>query len=67
MEDRVRELEVKISQAETAIFRYETALQDFVSADQSQRQSQELAQQKSAHAILLKEWEALAQSLQETD
>jgi ATP-binding cassette subfamily F protein 3 len=67
MEDRVRELEVKISQAETAILRYETALQDFVSADESQRQAQELAQQKSAHGTLLKEWEALAQSLQETD
>jgi len=42
MEDRIRELEGEISRAETVIAQCETALQDFVSADESQRHSQEL-------------------------
>ena len=46
MEDRIRELEGEISRAETVIAKCETALQDFVSADESQRQSKELDQQK---------------------
>jgi ATP-binding cassette subfamily F protein 3 len=67
IEDRIRELEAGISRAESAIARCETAMQDFVSADESQRQSQELDQQKTAHAALLREWEDLSQSLQEAD
>ncbi len=67
MEDRIRELEGEISRAETVIAQCETALQDFVSADESQRQSQELDQRKTAHAALIKEWETLSQSLQEAD
>ena len=64
IEDRIRELEGEISRAETLIARCETSLQDFVSADESQRQSQELDQQKAAHAAFLKEWEDLSESLQ---
>src|SRR6266404_4018174 len=56
IEDRIRELEAGISRAETVIAQCETALQDFVSADESQRQSQQLDQQKTAHAALIKEW-----------
>jgi ATP-binding cassette subfamily F protein 3 len=67
MEDRIRELEGEISRAETVIAECETALQDFVSAEESQRQSQELDQRKTAHAALIKEWEELSQSLQEAD
>ena len=67
MEDRIRELEGEISRAETVIAQCETALQDFVSADESQRHSQELDRQKAAHAGFLKEWEDLSQSLQEAD
>jgi ATP-binding cassette, subfamily F, member 3 len=67
MEDRIRELEGEISRAETVITRCETALQDFVSAEESQRQSQELDQRKTAHAALIKEWEELSQSLQAAD
>jgi ATP-binding cassette, subfamily F, member 3 len=67
MEDRIHELEAEISRAETVISQCETALQDFVSADESQRQSQQLDQHKSAHAALIKEWEDLSQSLQTTD
>jgi len=64
MEDRIHELEAEISRAETVIAEFETALQGFVSADQSQRQSQELEQQKTAHAAFIKEWEELSESLQ---
>jgi len=64
MEDRVHELEEEISEAEEAIARLETALQSFVSADESQRQSQELNSSKVSHAALVEEWEALAQELE---
>jgi ATP-binding cassette, subfamily F, member 3 len=67
MEDRIRELEGEINRAETVIAQCETALQDFVSAEESQRQSQELDERKTAHAALIKEWESLSRSLQEAD
>ena len=63
----VHELEEKISRTESAIANLETALQNFVNADESQRQSQELDQHKSAHAALIKEWEAMAEALQGSD
>ena len=63
MEDRVHELERKISETEDAIARLETSLQNFVSADDSQRQSQELEQHKAEHAALMKEWEECSQEL----
>src|ERR1700682_4405518 len=66
MEDRVHELEAEISHARSAIALCETALQDFVSSDENQRQSQELDQHKAAHAALIKEWEDLGQALQES-
>ncbi len=64
MEDRVHELEVKISLAEDEIARLETALQNFVSAEESQRQSQELDSSKASHAALVGEWEELAATLE---
>jgi ATP-binding cassette subfamily F protein 3 len=67
MEDRVHKLEEEISHAEDAIARLETALQNFVNADESQRQSQELDQRKATHAVLIKEWEAMAEALQGSD
>jgi len=66
MEDRIRELEEEIGRAEAAITNLETALQNFVSAEESQRQSQELDQCKATHAALIKEWEEMAASLQES-
>src|SRR4030088_836105 len=66
MEDRVHQLEAEISHAEAAIALCETALQNFVSSDENQRQSQELDQHKAAHAALIKEWEDLGQDLQES-
>jgi len=67
MEDRVHELESKISETEDAIARLETSLQNFVSADESQHQSQELDQHKANHAALIKEWEEMAEALQGSD
>ena len=67
MQDRVHELEEEISRAETAIANLEAALQNFISADESQRQSQELGHYKASHAALIEEWEGLAASLQESE
>jgi len=67
IEDRVRELEAEIGRAEDQIARLETALQSYVNAEESQRQSQELELHKVSHAALLKEWEGLSQELQESE
>ena len=67
MEDRVQELEREISRVEAAIANCETELQNFVSAEESQRQSQELDRNKSAHAALIEEWEELAETLQTSE
>src|ERR1700722_14486908 len=67
MEDRTHELEAEINRAEAGIAECETAMQDFVSADESVRKAQELEQHKTAQVALLKEWEELSQSLQEAE
>ena len=64
MEDRVQTLEAEISRTEDEIVRLETALQSFVSAEETQRQSLELHQNKASHAALVTEWEALSQELE---
>ena len=65
MEDRIRELESEISRAESVIAQCERAMQDFISAEESQLQSGELERHKAAHAAFLKEWEDLSASLQD--
>ncbi|MBZ5681765.1 MAG: ABC-F family ATP-binding cassette domain-containing protein [Acidobacteriia bacterium] len=67
MQDRIYELEAEISRVEAAIMHCETELQSFTSANESQRQSQELDQHKASHAALLQEWEELAETLQGSD
>ena len=67
MEDRVHELEEDISRVEAAIAHCEAALQNFVSAGESQRQSTELEQNKASHADLVEEWEKLSEALQQSD
>ena len=67
MEDRVHQLEEEISRTEASIAHLETAMQNFVSAEDSQRQSQELDQHKANHAALIKEWEDMAEALQGSD
>jgi len=64
MEARVRELEADISRTESAIADCETALQNFVSAEETTRLTQELDQQRSALKLHLSEWEQLAKALE---
>jgi len=63
MEDRLREVEEEISRAEAAIEGCETELQSFVSAEETQRQTQELATRKNDLRELMKEWEELSEAL----
>jgi ATP-binding cassette subfamily F protein 3 len=63
IEDRVHELEEEISRTESAIANLETELQNFVSADESQRQSEELKQHKTSYASLMKQWEQFSHEL----
>jgi len=64
MEDRIHDLEEEIGRAEAAIAHLETAMQNFVSSEDSQRQAQELDQHKANHAALVAEWEELSQMLE---
>ncbi|HSZ61551.1 MAG TPA: ABC-F family ATP-binding cassette domain-containing protein [Terriglobales bacterium] len=64
MADRLHEVEEEIARAETAIAVCETQLQSFVSADETQRQSQELAVQKKLLQGLMKEWEEASAALE---
>ena len=64
MEDRLHEIEEEIARAETAIALCETELQSFVSADETQRQTQELANHKNDLQNLMKEWEELSGTLE---
>jgi len=64
MEDRLHEIEEEIARAEAAIALCETGLQSFVSAEETQRQTQELASHKSALQSLMTEWEELSGALE---
>jgi ATP-binding cassette subfamily F protein 3 len=66
MEDRLHEVEKEIARAEAAIALCETQLQSFVSAEETQRQSQELARQKTDLQGLMKDWEELSGTLETT-
>ncbi|MGA2353158.1 MAG: ABC-F family ATP-binding cassette domain-containing protein [Terriglobales bacterium] len=66
MADRLREIEEEIARAEAAITLCETELQCFVSAEETQRQTQELANQKTLLQNLMKEWEELSAMLEIT-
>ncbi len=64
MEDRLHEIEEEIARAEAAIALCETQLQSFVSAEETQRQTQELARRKNDLQSLMKEWEELSETLE---
>jgi ATP-binding cassette, subfamily F, member 3 len=64
MEERVRELEQEINRLEAAIAGCEAALQTFVSAEETQRLTQELADRRGELQSRLAEWEGLGQALQ---
>ena len=64
MQDRVHELEEEINRLETAIADCEAALQTYVSAEETQRQTSELADHRKELKVCLAEWEDLAQVLE---
>jgi ATP-binding cassette subfamily F protein 3 len=64
MEERVRELEQEINRLEAAITGCEAALQTFVSAEETQRLTHELADRRGELQSRLAEWEGLGQALQ---
>jgi len=64
MEDRVKELEQQISRIEAAIAHCETALQTFVSVEETTRLTQQLEKERSALQECIKEWEELEQCLE---
>jgi ATP-binding cassette subfamily F protein 3 len=63
MQDRLKEVEEEITRTEAAITLSETQLQSFVSADETQRQTHELAARKSDLESLMGEWEELSEAL----
>ncbi|HEX8814142.1 MAG TPA: ABC-F family ATP-binding cassette domain-containing protein [Terriglobales bacterium] len=64
MEDRVHELEQEIARAESAIAESETALQTFVSVEETGRLTEQLESQRAMLKTRLKEWEELSQGLE---
>jgi ATP-binding cassette subfamily F protein 3 len=66
MEDRLHEIEEEIARGEAEIALCETELQSFVSADETQRQTQELARRKTDLQSLMKEWEEVSEVLETT-
>ena len=65
MQDRLVAVEAEIPRLETAMAETEQALSNFVSAEETQRQSTELETLRAAHATLSAEWEELMQQLEE--
>ena len=65
MKHRVKELESEISRLESSIADCETSLQNFVSAEATQRQSRELETSREKLQASMAEWEELSQVLQE--
>src|SRR5262249_30213461 len=64
MKQRCHDLEEEIARLETAIADTETALQTFISAEETKRQSDALAQHRTDLAACMAEWEELATVLE---
>src|SRR3984893_7045803 len=64
MEDRLHQLEAEINRREDTIAECEAALQTFVSAEETQRLTQELTCHRAELQGRLAEWEKLGQALQ---
>ncbi|HEY4931810.1 MAG TPA: ABC-F family ATP-binding cassette domain-containing protein [Terriglobales bacterium] len=64
MQERCQQLEAEIAELEEGIAHCERELQSFVSADETQRQTNLLAQRQNDHARLMKEWEELSSVLE---
>ena len=64
MQDRCQQMEEEIAALEDGIAECERELQSFVSADETQRQTDLLAQRRADLATLMAEWEELSQALE---
>ena len=64
MQERCQQLEAEIAELEEGISHCERELQSFVSAGETQRQTDLLAQRQNDHARLMKEWEELSSVLE---
>ena len=64
MQDRCQQMEEEIAALEDGIAVCERELQSFVSAGETQRQSELLSQHRSELATLMAEWEELSQALE---
>ena len=63
MQDRAQELEEDISNLESAIAGCESSLQHFVSAEETQRLSQQLEEHRVELQARIAEWEQIGQEL----
>jgi septal ring factor EnvC (AmiA/AmiB activator) len=63
MQDRLQEVEEEVARLETEIAQAETALQVFVSVEESQRQTESLDRAKNELSQRMAEWEELASVL----
>ena len=66
-QERMRMLEEQIERAENGIAECESALANFVSAEETKRQSELLEQRKAEVATLMTEWEQVSQTLEEAN
>ena len=64
-EERVREIEELVERAEAGIAECETALANFVSVEETKRQTELLDQRKAELESLMEEWEQVTQTLEE--
>ena len=64
MKERVQEVEEEITRHEAAIATAETALQSFVSVEETQRQTDLLNRAKADMERTMQEWEELSQLLE---
>ncbi len=64
LEERFRELEQQIGDLEDSVAEHETALQTFVSVEETQRRTQELAATKAELQKKMAEWEEIGQALE---
>ncbi len=65
MQERIRFAEDEMPRMEERMTGIETALGNFTSAEQSQRQQAELADLRRQHEVLMAEWETLSTQLEE--
>jgi ATP-binding cassette subfamily F protein 3 len=66
-QERMRALEEQIESAESGIAECESALANFVSAEETKRQSELLEERKAEVATLMTEWEQVSQTLEEAN